>query len=231
MHIHYILHAPFEKLGTIETWIEKNRHASSGTHTYRGEKLPDISQFDMLIVMGGPQSAVKLDNYPYLRDEVRLVQETIHANKPVLGICLGAQLIGVALGADAERSPNREIGVYPVRVTADAGNDPLFRQFPEQFDVMHWHNDMPGMAAGSVCLAGSEGCPRQAFRFGDRVYGLQFHLELTPSAIQEMVENCREDLDRGQYIQTAEQLLNLDLTEINQKMHLILDYLAAKAAS
>src|SRR5580704_8403145 len=126
MRIHYILHASFEKLGAIEHWLNEHPCQVSGTHTYKGEPLPDSSQFDMLIVMGGPQSAVHLDKYPYLIDEVNLIRESIHARKAVLGICLGAQLIGVALGAKASVSPHKEIGVYPVQQTADAKEDPLF---------------------------------------------------------------------------------------------------------
>lgn len=228
MRVHYILHASFEKLGAIESWLEKNQYKATSTHTYKGETLPDVSEFDLLIIMGGPQSAVHLDRYPYLQDEVVLAKDAIQANKAVLGVCLGAQLIGVALGAKAEPSPNREIGIYPVTKTAEAETDAIFKQFSSQFDVMHWHNDMPGLAPEAVLLASSAGCPRQAFRYGDRVYGFQFHMELTPGLIQKMAEHCAQDLEPAQYVQSADVLLQQDLTEINRKMHIALDYLAER---
>lgn len=226
MRLHYIIHAPFENLGAIETWIEKNNHTATGTHTYRGEVLPDVSSFDMLIIMGGPQSAVKLDKYPYLQQEIELTKQAVQANKPILGVCLGAQLIGAALGVQAERSPHKEIGVFPIEVTPEAENDPIFKQFPKQFPVMHWHNDMPGIPDGGVLLAKSAGCPRQAFRYGDRVYGFQFHLELTQQNVADIAQHCGDDLAAGQYVFSAKDLLSLDLTAINNKMHVTLDYLA-----
>lgn len=229
MRIHYILHASFEKLGTIENWAQKNNHYLSGTHTYKGEQLPDTAQFDMLIIMGGPQSAVELDKYSYLRDEVTFIKQVIKENRPVLGICLGAQLIGAALDASPEQSPNKEIGIYPIQATAEALQDPLFKKFPKQFDVMHWHNDMPGLPKGGVLLAKSAGCPRQAFRYGDKVYGFQFHMELTPELVKKMLEHCPKDLEPSSYVQSKVELLKQDLTAINQKMHITLDYLAGMA--
>lgn len=226
MRIHCLLHAEFEKLGVIENWIHQQGHSMSETHSYRNEKLPTTNEFDMLIIMGGPQSVLELDKYAYLRDEVELAKRAISENKIVLGICLGAQIISVALGAKAEQSPEREIGVYPIQMTRDAEADPLFKHFPPQFDVMHWHSDMPGMPSGGVLLAKSSGCPRQAFRFGDRVYGFQFHMELTPSLVKQMVEHCRDELIPSPYVQKSEELLKLNLTAINQKMIATLDYLA-----
>lgn len=228
MRIHYILHAAFEKLGAIESWVNNNKYQASGTHTYRNEQLPTLSEFDMLIIMGGPQCVLELDKYPYLREEITLIQQAIHSKKAVLGICLGAQLISEALGAKAEQSPKKEIGVYPVVTTQAAKTDPLFKQFPEQFDVMHWHNDMPGLAPGSVLLASSAGCPRQAFRYNDRVYGFQFHMELTPELVKKMTEHCAHELQPEQYVQTTAELMQHDLQAINQKMYLTLDYLAGQ---
>lgn len=227
MRIHYIIHAPFEKLGVIEDWIEKNNHIASGTHTYRGEPLPDVSQFDMLLIMGGPQSAVMIDDYPYLQHEVNLIKQAIQTKKVVLGICLGAQILGIALGAKATPSPNKEIGIYPIQMTKEAEKDPIFKHFTKQFDVVHWHSDMAGLPEGSILLASSDGCPRQAFRYGDRVYGLQFHLELTPTLMKEMIKHCHDDLIPGLYVQSADELLKLDFTASNQKMNSILDNLAS----
>lgn len=228
MRIHAIIHAEFEKLGAIQDWISKHQHHLTTTHTYRGQTLPDVSHFDMLIVMGGPQSPLQLDKYPYLRDEINLVKAAISADKVVFGVCLGAQIIGEALGANTEHSPNKEIGVYPIELTEEAKTDPLFQQFPPIFDVMHWHNDMPGIPKNSRLLAKSAGCPRQAFAYGDKVYGFQFHMEMNEELMRGMVDHCANDLTTSQYVQSAQTLLGLNLNAINQKMHQVLDYLATQ---
>lgn len=228
MRIHAIIHAPFEKLGIIENWITEKKYTLTTTHTYDGEQLPDASSFDFLIIMGGPQSPLKLDKYPYLRDEILLAQQAIKKDKAVLGVCLGAQIIAEALGAKTEQSPNKEIGAYPIEVTKEGLNDPLFKLFPSKFDVMHWHNDMPGIPTGAVLLAKSEGCPRQAFSYGDKVYGFQCHLEMTAELVQGMLNHCPEDLLHGKFIRSKDELLSTDYQPINHKMLVALDYLANK---
>ncbi|HEX4044743.1 MAG TPA: GMP synthase [Gammaproteobacteria bacterium] len=227
MRIHTIIHAPFEKAGVIESWAVSHGHDLSSTHTYKGEKLPEVSTIDFLVIMGGPQSPIELEKYPYLRNEILLTKQTIDQKKAVLGICLGAQIIAESLGAKTERSPNKEIGVYPIKLTDEALIDPIFKLFPKSFDVMHWHNDMPGIPHGGVLLASSAGCPRQAFKYGDRVYGLQCHMEMTMDLVKGMVEHCANDLNPGKYVQDSKILLTQDLSEINKKMIVILDQLAA----
>ncbi|SRR5579883_967465 len=225
MKIHSLIHAPFEKLGIIETWALEKGHQLTSTHTYAQEKLPNASDFDFLIIMGGPQSVVRLDQYPYLQDEVKLAQAVIKQNKPMLGVCLGAQIIAEALGAKTQRSPHKEIGVYPIEILDGGKNDPFFSKLPGIVDVMHWHNDMPGMADGAVLLAKSEGCPHQAFRYGNKIYGFQFHLELTKELTVEMIQHGPTDLKSGKYVMTKEELLKIDFDPINNKMRRFLDYL------
>jgi len=227
MRIHTIIHAPFEQPGVIESWAHNQGYDLSATHTYKDEKLPDASLIDFLIVMGGPQSPLQLDKYPYLRNEITLTKQMIDQNKAVLGICLGAQIISESLGAKTERSPHREIGVYPIQLTKDGEHDPVFKNFPQSFDVMHWHNDMPGLPEGRALLAYSEGCPRQVIRYNDRVYGLQCHLEMTTELVKGMTEHCGDDLKTGQFVQEYKSLLASDMSEINKKMVVILDYLAS----
>lgn len=226
MKVHYLIHAPFEKPGIIHEWATHKGCQTSETHTYKGEKLPKVSEFDFLVIMGGPQSPCELEKYPYLENEITLAEQAINNKKAVLGICLGAQIIAEALGAKTQRSPNKEIGAYPVELTAEAIVDPLFKKFPNKFDVMHWHNDMPSIPKGGTLLAKSAGCPSQAFVYGDRVYGFQFHLEMTPEIIKEMIEHCASDLQPNLYVHSIPELLTIDFTPINQKMWLTLDHLA-----
>lgn len=229
MRIHIIMHASFEGAGAIKNWAMNNGHTISYTHTYKGESLPDISELDFLVVMGGPQSPTQLDKYPYLRDEINFTRKAIDQNKLVIGVCLGAQIISESLGAKTEQSPNKEIGVYPITLTEEGLKDNIFKNFPASFDVMHWHNDMPGLPEGATLLAYSEGCPRQAIKYNDRVYGLQCHMEMTNELIKGMVEHCTSDLKPGKYIQNAEELLGQDMADINQMMMNILNHLAEKA--
>lgn len=227
MKILFVTHAMFEKPGSIETWAKKNGHETHEVRPYKGENLPDINDFDLLVVMGGPQSPLEMDKAPYLVDEITLIKQAIVKHKRIIGICLGAQLIGEALGAKTERSPHREIGMYLVEQLEEAKFDPVFGQFPEKYDVMHWHSDMPGIPAGATLLAKSEGCPRQIFRYGDRIYGFQCHFELIRELVQEMIECCPNDLRAGTYVRSVKELVYADYSQINMKMDKVLDYLAS----
>lgn len=228
MKILCISHASFEKLGHIETWANKNNHIIRKVNPYRGETLPKIDDFDFIIIMGGPQSPMHIDDAPYLIDEIELIKEAIKQNKRIMGICLGAQLIAEALGAKTKPSPHREVGMYLIELLDDAKNDPVFRHFPDKFEVMHWHSDMPGLPNDAVLLAKSEGCPRQAFRYGDRVYGFQFHFEMTQSLLEGMVQNCLGDLiEKGKYIRPFKEILETDCSEINLKLESVLEYMAS----
>lgn len=224
MKIHVIKHAAFENLGTIRAWAEEHQHTLTQTHTYRDEILPPVDSFDFLILMGGPQSPRETEASPYLLDEIALIKKAVDKNKSILGICLGAQLIGEALGAKTEKSPHKEIGFHPVTLLEKAETDPIFSKFSSEFDVMHWHNDMPGLPKDAVLLAKSEGCPRQAFRVGDRIYGLQFHMESTYSLIEGMIKHCARDFAPGKYIRSPEEILNADFISLSEKMKLALDY-------
>lgn len=228
MRIHSIIHAEFEKPGMIESWAKKNNHQFSNTHIYNHEILPTVADFDFLIVMGGPQSPTRLDRWPYLQAEIDLIKQTMAANKPILGICLGAQLLAESLGAKTERSPHKEIGLFPIALLPEAAADPVFSQFPAEFSVMHWHNDMPGLPQSARLLAKSQGCPRQAFSVGDRFYGIQCHLEMTAENIKDMLQHCENDLKPDLYIQSKQDLIQHDLSEVNQKMKVLLEYLSCK---
>ncbi len=231
MRIHYIQHAPFENIAILGTWAKQHHYSVMGTRSAKGEQLPTLDQFDMLIVMGGPQSAVYYDKYDYLVAEVELIQQALAADKFVLGFCLGAQLIGVALGAAAQSSPAKEVGMFPVTLTEEGQHHPIFAGFPTTFKAMHWHNDMAGLPAHARVLAASAGCPRQIIQFSEKVYGFQCHLELTPAATQAIVDNCPEDLAEGKYIQTPDVMMAEDFDTMNHYMLTILNRLIKPAVS
>lgn len=228
MRIHYIQHASFEPIGVIEEWAKARKFSLTGAHVYKGERLLTVEDFDMLIVMGGPQSPREIDQYPYLQDEIDLIKASILEEKIILGFCLGAQLIGEALGASTLKSPNKEVGIYPITLTKGGREDSLFEGFPNTFNVIHWHNDMPGLKEGMELLAYSEGCPHQAFRYGSKIYGLQFHMEITLQVAKDLLDYCPEDLRPDKYIQSPEVLMAQDFKSINQNMVTLLDRLCAR---
>jgi GMP synthase (glutamine-hydrolysing) len=223
MRICFILHAAFETPGVIETWAQEKGYTLSTIHAYKGDKLPHSDEFDFLILMGGPQSAREYDCYDYLIQEVELLKEALALDKKILGICLGAQLIGEALGAPTEKSPYKEVGSYPIYFGGDALEDSFFEHFGQEQQVMHWHGDMPGLSYNTLLAAYSEGCPHQAVRYQKGVYGLQFHAELTKVDVERMILACPQDLAKGPYIQTAEHMLSSDFEAMNQCLLKALD--------
>jgi len=231
MNILCITHADFETPGVIENWVDQLNYNFTVCKPYHGENCLLHTDFDFLIVMGGPQSPLKMEKYPYLKDEISLIKQAIEKDKIVLGICLGAQLIGEALGGTTVPSPEKEIGVFPITLTEAGIEDPLFSDFSLTFPVIHWHNDMPAKTENSVILAYSEGCPRQIMRYGRLVYGLQCHMEITQEGIEMMLSACPEDLAPSRFTQNEYDFLQQDYDSINQGMVKILDRLVALRVS
>ncbi len=225
MKIQYILHADFETPGVIQIWAQQNHFEENACRPFLGEKLPDPVHFDLLIIMGGPQSALAIEEAPYLSDEIALIKKALHRGTPILGFCLGAQLIGEALGATTEHSPSKEVGVFPIQLTEEGTQDILLESVPLKFPVVHWHNDMPGLTAESTILAFSEGCPRQIIRYLPFVYGFQCHLEPTKKNIETMIQHCPGDLTHGQFVQSAAEFLSSDFDSINKILIQILNNL------
>ena len=133
------------------------------------------------------------DRYPFLKDEDLFIKEAIQRGKSVLGICLGAQLIAKALGAKVFKAPVKEIGWYDVSLTRIGLRDPLFSILPKTFPVFQWHEDTFEIPKAGKLIATSNSIPHQAFRYGEKVYGLQFHIEVTEEMIQEWVETYEEE--------------------------------------
>lgn len=223
MNILCITHANFETPGTIQEWALNNNYNFKIEKPYRGEILSSIDNFDFLIIMGGPQNIQNLKEYPYLITEINLIKTAISKNKKILGICLGAQLIGEALEVKSLSSPEKEIGVYPINLTVEGMSDPLLQNMPKSFPVIHWHNDMPGINDKCILLASSPGCPHQIIKYRNNVYGFQCHLEMTLKCIKKMIAAAPEDLTPSKFTQTKEELLNQDYTSINNSMLQILD--------
>lgn len=236
MKLHIIMHESFESPAAIALWAERKGYDTAYTRLYLGDPFPNSTDgFDFLIVMGGPQSpATTLAECPHFNaaKEIQFIKTAIAQNKIVLGVCLGAQLIGEALGAPFEHSPHREIGVFELTLTSAGKVDPVFSTFPNTFPVGHWHGDMPGLTADAQILAFSQGCPRQIIKYAPKIYGFQCHFEFTPDAIVDMIENNAHELKEYKslpYIETAEQLRSHDYKPMNDLLFKFLDYITGAA--
>lgn len=226
MRAHYFQHVHFEDPGSILAWLQKKDYEISSTRLYRNEELPVLQDIDVLIVMGGPMSVKDEADYPWLPQEKGFIKEAVLSGKPVLGICLGAQLIAEAMGGKVYPNEEKEIGWFPVRsVESDKG---ATFPFPDEIEVFHWHGETFSLPPEARLLAESRVCRNQAFQLGSRVMGLQFHLETTPKSLQAIVKNCADELTHGNYIQSQEQLLSTRqerFTQINSLMERILEYI------
>jgi GMP synthase-like glutamine amidotransferase len=184
-------HVPFEDLGLIASVLAHRHIDVDYADLYKADAaLPDIAKYDGLIFLGGPMSVN--DDLPYLARELELIRQAEARRQPVLGICLGAQLIARALGATVRRNSAKEIGWYGLRFTEAARADRLFQGLTTE-TVFHWHGETFDLPPGAELLASSELCRNQAFRVDESVYGLQFHLEVTPAIIADWCvqdENC-----------------------------------------
>ena len=226
MRAHYFQHVPFEGLGSIGHWLRAAECEVTKTRFFESAVLPDINEIDLLVVMGGPMSVNDENVLPWLVPEKRFIHDFIKKEKPVLGICLGAQLVANAMGAAVYRNTLKEIGWFPIQGVSTTGSSNF--SFPSSLEVFHWHGETFDLPAGATLLARSEGCENQAFQLGRSVIGLQFHLETTPESIREIVSNCRDELIPSQFVQTADEILSAKsekFESINLIMNDVLYYL------
>ncbi|MXZ48691.1 MAG: type 1 glutamine amidotransferase [Candidatus Dadabacteria bacterium] len=178
-------HVPHEILGTLDPMLRdagfRIRYVNFGRSNY---KIPRLRNYDGLVVLGGPMNVDEIEEYPYLVPETESIREFIEMDAPVLGVCLGSQLIAKALGARIRKNPEKEIGWYDVSPTEEGGEDRLMGAFGAVEKVFQWHGDTFEIPPGAVHLATSPACANQAFRYGDKVYGFQFHLEVDAPMIE-----------------------------------------------
>lgn len=213
MRVLVFRHVPFEHLGLIAPALKRAGVAYEYVDAFAGQ-AETVASADAggFIFMGGPMSAN--DNLDYIRAELRLIERAVQDGKPVLGICLGAQLIAKALGAQVYRNRVKEIGWYPVWWTPAAADDPLLKDIQSPEVVFHWHGETFDLPQGSAWLAHSERCDHQAFRFGDNTYGFQFHLEVTPEMIADWVHQDLNSSDVRELDQPIDPHLNADRLRI-----------------
>lgn len=190
-------HHQAENLGGIADALEGAALAWQYVRVFNQQPIPrDMKGAGGLIILGGPETVYQLERYPHLRDEIRLIENALAERKPILGVCLGSQLLAAALGATVRRASQREIGWYSVQLNDAANDDRLMRGLPREFTAAHWHSDTFDLPAGATVLASSELTEAQAFRHGDNAYGIQFHPEMTREILTALIAEFGEGLKR-----------------------------------
>jgi len=213
-------HVPFEGPGAFATALTA-RGVSLERYLVPQDGLPKDAG-DVLIVMGGPMSVNDPD--PWIAEETEFIRSVILTGKPVIGVCLGSQFMAKALGATVRSGKALEIGMTPVRLTAEAKHDPVFSTLPASFEVFEWHGEVFDLPKDCVPLAGSDIATLQAFRYAARAYGLLFHLEMEENGIESLCRECALDLTKARL--TAHHVKAAALPQLRQ-LHQIADRLVA----
>lgn len=201
IRVHYLQHVPYEGLGYIADWITDNNCSLSETRLYDNPEFPALESFDMLVIMGGPMGTYEEDKYPWLKDEKAFVSKAIDADKVIIGICLGSQIIANALGAEVYPNKEKEIGWLPITFTDDFARN-LFGSEEKSPIIFQWHGDTFDLPEGTRLLASSEACANQAFLYKKKVLGIQFHFEVTQKSFTDMLDNGLNQLKEGKYVQS-----------------------------
>ena len=218
MKIHVLYHVHYERAGFIADWVREKGHSLKESHLYKKDELPSPGEIDMLVIMGGPMNVYDDDLCPWLPLEKKFIRQTVITGKPVLGICLGAQLLATALNSRVYQNRVREIGWFPVYL----GNDSPWHMnagLPDKIMTFHWHRDTFELPAGAERLATSDATLNQAFLYGDRILGIQFHPEIKLQNIRQLIRSTKEDLLKSAYVQSADEMLGLkDHFDANHKL-------------
>jgi len=194
-------HDPFEDLEFFAEVFEREKAGFRRIRIFQGEMPPDEwEDVCALLFLGGPMSAREEALYPFLRWEKTIIRAAAENEVPLLGIGLGAQLIASALGADVYRGRVQEVGWYPISLNAHGQVDSLLGHLPEKPMVFGWHEEGFELPTGALCLASSINFENQAFRFGKNIYGLQFHLEVTPQGIERRLNARAQELAKIPYV-------------------------------
>ena len=217
MRFHCLQHVAFETPGNIEAWINQNGHSISFTYFFSNALLPALEDFDVLVIMGGPMSVHDEKDFDWLKKEKEFIAKAITEKKKILGICLDAQLVAEALGAKIFNNKEKEIGFMPVHFTKNALQNALFKDFNEGERVFHWHGETFDLPSGAVLIASTQACINQAYSIGNNIIGLQFHLEVTPEIVKDMIKHEGHELAPATYVYSAEKILSeLDYLERNR---------------
>ncbi len=185
MYFLILKHVAHEGPGLLQDYLDQNGHSYHIVELEHGDPIPSYQDFDVITLMGGPMNVYQEDDYPFLAEETKLIEKALVEQKPILGFCLGAQLLAKAAGARIRENLWKEIGNKEVHLTEAGVNDPLFKGFSATFPVFQWHGDTFELPGNGTNLAESDECRHQVLKIGKKAYGLQFHLELTAPMLEE----------------------------------------------
>jgi GMP synthase-like glutamine amidotransferase len=222
---HIFQHLPFEGPGNIRPWLVNAGFDITFTHFFSTAIIPAVTEIDFLVIMGGSMSVNDEEKHPWLIREKQFIRDMIAAGKPVLGICLGSQMIASALGAKVYPNKVKEIGWYPVQGSPAVDPQISYFQFPVSFTPLHWHGETFDLPEGAVLLASSDGCKNQAFQVGSNVLALQFHPEANRETVKDFVLHFKKELVPGRFIQSEEEILMGGDEYIGQMENLLLSVL------
>lgn len=227
MHIHFVQHVAFEYPGSILDWALANNHTTSYTKVFEGDDFPIPTEYDMLVIMGGPMGVYEEDIHPWMKDEKLCIKAAIDAGKKVLGVCLGSQFIASVLGETVAPHTLKEIGWWPVQKVTE---HPVTTGLPATFTTFHWHADTFKLPQGAIQLFSTPQCEQQGFVYSNHVVGLQFHMEVKEDLLDGMTEHEGNELTGTGYVQnqqTIQQHLAEEAPKQTRYMHTLLDNFAA----
>jgi GMP synthase (glutamine-hydrolysing) len=227
MKIHCLQHVDYESPSAILNWAKKENSKFTSTKFYLNEQLPEILDFDLLIIMGGPMNIYEYEKYPYLLEEKRFIKKAIDQNKSILGICLGGQLIADVLGAKTEKNKEKEIGWFPIQKVKNNYDAELNKILNTDEPVFHWHGDTFNIPQGAVRLAKSEACDNQSFVYKNNIIALQYHLEMDEESLEAIIAKSKGRLVESKFVQSAEEMLSdkKRFEVINNNLYSLLDYI------
>ncbi|MFP7478264.1 type 1 glutamine amidotransferase [Terribacillus saccharophilus] len=219
MIIDVLQHVPFEDLAAIKGWGESRGHSFRVQHLYENPVLPDAKDISMLIILGGPMSANDADSW--IVGERTLILELIDQQKPIFGICLGAQQIAKALGATVFQGEQKEVGWFPIQTITSH-----FPFIPDKMAVFHWHGEQFTLPDDATRLFGNEVCENQGFMYQGNVIGLQFHFETTKESMEKLILHDKAYIDDGAFVQSADVMKSSKLPAENvEVLFQLLDHL------
>jgi len=182
-----IKHIEIERPGTLGEFFKETAWQTKIVELDKGDTLPSVDECEAIISLGGPMNVYEESKYPFLKEEDEFLKKAITEEIPILGICLGAQILAKACGGKVKKASQKEIGWNKVNLIDEGKRDLLFKNMPVSLSVFQWHEDTFAIPEGAAHLAKSQICPNQAFRFGRNAYGLQFHVEVTPEIIESWI--------------------------------------------
>ncbi|MCU0436476.1 MAG: type 1 glutamine amidotransferase [Raineya sp.] len=220
MRIHCFQHVSFEGLGYIADWAKENNHQISYTYFFeKNFQIPSIENIDILIVLGGYMNVDEEEKFEWLKPEKEFIKRAIDAQKKVMGICLGSQLISSALGCRVYANENKEIGFFPVSFAQEILQNQIFNHLKKEILVFQWHGDTFDMPSQAVRIASSNVCKDQGYIIDNQVLALQFHWEMNETILKEMLIHDGNELEeKGICIQSKEKIKEM-MPVLEQNKH------------